>query len=69
MKRAIRINFKDGTYKDLVLSKATMVKTKNEMLYLDSLNDGTWRLIWNEGLIKDFTQVSNLEVIRDDEQD
>jgi len=66
MKRVIRINFSDGTYKELNLSKATSVKTKNEMLYLDKLNDGSWRLIWNEQLIEDFSKVKNLEIIRED---
>lgn len=65
-KRSIRINFKDGSFKDLVLSKATSVKTQNQMIYLDKLQDDSWRLIWNETLIPDFTQVVNLEVIRKD---
>jgi hypothetical protein len=66
MKRTIRINFNDGTFTDLELSKATSVRTKNEMLYLDKLNDGSWRLIWNESLINDFSKVINLEIIRED---
>lgn len=66
MKRSIRINFNDGTFKDLELSKATTVRTNNEMLYLDKLNDGSWRLIWNESLINDFSKVVNLEIIRED---
>jgi hypothetical protein len=66
MKRAIRINFNDGTYKDLELSKAVTVKTKNEMLNLEKLQDGTWRMIWNESLIEDFTKVVNFEVVREE---
>jgi hypothetical protein len=66
MKRIIRINFQDGSYKDLELSKATSVRTKNEMLYLDKLPDDSWRMIWNESLIPDFSTVSNLEIIRED---
>lgn len=66
MKRAIRINLKDGSFLDLELSRAVSVKTKNEMLNLEKLADGTWRMIWNESLIPDFTQVVNFEVIRED---
>lgn len=65
MKRAIRINLKDGSFLDLELSRAVSVKTKNEMLNLEKLADGTWRMIWNESLIPDFTQVVNFEVIRE----
>lgn len=65
-KRTIRINFNDGTYRDLVLSKATLIKTKSEMMNLEKLNDNTWRLIWSEGLIDDFSKVVNFEVVRED---
>jgi hypothetical protein len=66
MKRIIRINFQDGSHKDLELSNATSVRTKNEMLYLDKLPDESWRMIWNESLIPDFSTISNLEIIRED---
>lgn len=66
VQRSIRINFTDGTFKDLKLSRAVSVKTQNEMLNLEMLADGTWRLIWNESLIPDFTKVDNFEVVRDD---
>lgn len=66
MKRVIRINLKDGSFKDLELSRAVSVKTKNEMLNFEKMTDGTWRMIWNESLIPDFTQVVNFEVIRED---
>lgn len=64
-KRSIRLNFTDGSYRDLELSRAVSVKTSNEMLNLDRLADGTWRLIWNESLIPDFSQIVNFEVIRE----
>lgn len=66
MRRAIKLNFNDGTSKELELSKATLVKTKKEMLSLDMLDDGTWRLIWSENLIADFTKLVNMEVVRED---
>lgn len=64
-KRTIRINFNDGTFRDLVLSKATLIKTKSEMMNLEKLNNDTWRLIWSEGLIDDFSKVVNFEVVRE----
>jgi hypothetical protein len=66
MKRTLRINFEDGTFKDLNITKATSVKTNNEMIYFDKLKDDSWRLIWNEGLISDFSKVTNFEIVRED---
>jgi len=65
-KRAIDIVFKDGTRKTLQLVKATSVNTSSEMLHLDQLGNGGWRLIWNENLIPDFTKVDRLEIIREE---
>ena len=66
MKRIIRINRKDGTFTDLELSRAVSVKTSKKTINLEELPDGSWRMIWNESLIPDFTQVANLEIIRED---
>lgn len=65
IKRAIKIKMKDEE-KVLELSKATSVRTKKNMIYLDELDDGTWRLIYNENMIKDFSKVLSLDVIRED---
>lgn len=65
MKRTLRINFEDGTFKDLNITKATSVKTNNEMIYFDKLKDDSWRLIWNESLISDFSKVTNFEIVRE----
>lgn len=65
MKRSITI---DGADRELVLSKVTMIKNnKKEMIYLDKLDDGTWRLIYNEGLIPDLTKVSGFTIVREDD--
>lgn len=66
MKRSIKINLVDGTFKELILSRATLIKTQNKMMNLEELKDGTWRLIWSEGLIDDFSKVSNFEIVRED---
>lgn len=61
--RAILI---EGTDELLVLSKATAVKTKQNMIHFDQLPDGTWRLIYNGNMIPDFTKVLSLKIIRED---
>ena len=66
MKRSIVIKFIDDSEKELTLSKATMIKVDKGMLNLEQLKDGTWRLLWNEGLIEDFSKVKSFEVKRED---
>lgn len=63
MKRAIKL---EGLDKELILSKATAVKTDNMMIHLDQLKDGTWRLIYNSSLIPDFTKLESMIIIRED---
>jgi hypothetical protein len=64
MRRAIQI---EGTDLILELSKATAIrKTQAKMIHLDQLKDGSWRLIYNEDLIPDFTKVKSLKIIRED---
>lgn len=66
MLKSIRINFKDGTFKELVLSKATEVKTSNKMINIDKLKDGTWRMIYDADTIPDMVDVLNFELHRED---
>lgn len=61
--RAIEV---EGTDDVLILSKATAVKTSKNMIHLDQLDDGTWRLIYNGNMIPDFTKVLGLKILRDD---
>lgn len=56
----------EGTGQVLEISKATAVKTAKNMIYLDELNDGTWRLIWNGNMIPDFTKVKSIKIVRED---
>jgi len=60
-KRSIEIV---GINKTLEISKATAVRTDKQMIHLDQLEDGTWRLIYNATLIPDFTLVDSLNIIR-----
>jgi hypothetical protein len=65
MKRSLRLNFKDGSSKELPIAKATSVKTSKQMLNFDQLEDGNWRVIWNETLIPDISQLMNFEIVRE----
>ena len=63
MKRSIKI---EGTELELELSKVTSVKTSLNMIHLDQLPNGTWRLIYNGNMIPDFSKVESLTIIRED---
>ena len=55
----------EGTNKVLELSKVTSVKTTENMIHLDQLKDGTWRLIYNKDMIPDFTKIKGFKIIRE----
>ena len=64
MKRAIRL---EGLGQELVLSKATALKTTKNMIHLDQLNDGTWRLVFNDNMIPDFSKLTAMVIVREDD--
>ena len=66
MKRSVIIKFKDGTEKELVLSKATAMHMAAGMIHLNKLSDGTWRLIFSDDVVKDFSTVESLHIHRED---
>lgn len=66
MKRAIKINFKDGTNKELVLSKATAIRSDLGMLHLDKISDGKYRLTFSQDICDDFSKIESFGVIRED---
>lgn len=61
-KRFIKL---EGTDITLELSKATAVKTSQEMIHFDRLPDGTWRLIYNGNMIPDFSKIEAFRIIRE----
>lgn len=65
MKRSIIL---EGIGIELELSKVTAIKTESQMIHLDQLKNGTWRLIYNINLIPDITKLQSLQIIRDDEE-
>ncbi len=62
-RRSIKI---EGIGEVLELSKITAVRTNKNMIHLDQLDDGTWRLIYNSKLIPDFKDVVAFKIIRED---
>lgn len=64
-KRTMCLHKTDGTYIDLVISRAVSVDTKQSMINIDKLPDGTWRLIWDKNLLEEFTESKSLEMIRE----
>jgi hypothetical protein len=66
VRRAVRINFKDGSSTTLELSKATEIRAAIGMLHLDKLKDGTWRLTYSSDITKDFSKVVSFEMVRED---
>ena len=62
-RRAIKI---EGLDIELELSKVTAVRTSKQMIHLDQLKDGTWRLIYNSNLISDIADVEGFKIIRED---
>lgn len=68
-KRTMRINMVDGSHKDLEISQAVSMKTskKNDnRIYLEQLEDGTYRLLWTESLVAEFKDIQGFEMIRED---
>jgi hypothetical protein len=66
MKREIIIKLKDGSEKRLELSKATKLKMDASLLHLDKLKDGTWRLIWSEDIVDQFSDIDFIDINRED---
>ncbi len=63
-KRFIKIN---GTNLKLPVSKLTSIKSDQMMsIHFDKLKDGTWRIIYNERLIPDFSKIKSFEIIREE---
>jgi hypothetical protein len=69
-KRAIEIEFLDGTTKELEIGKAIAMTGQSESnggkIYLERMKDGKWRLFYTEDVIEDFSKVKGFNVIRED---
>ena len=63
MKRSIEI---EGIGKTLELSKVVEIDTRIEMINIEKLGDGTWRLIYSKSLIPDIEKVEGFKIVRED---
>ena len=64
----MRIHMMDGSFKDLSITQAVSMKTSKEndsRIYLEQLNDGSYRLLWSEDIVPEFKDIKGLEVIRE----
>lgn len=64
VRRAIALT--GSSLEPLELSKVVAVRTAKNMIHLDELDDGTWRLIYNGNHIPDFSKITALTLIRED---
>jgi hypothetical protein len=65
-RRAIEIKFVDGTSTTIELSKATSIKSDMGIIHLDRLPNKTWRLVWSEDIVDEFSKIKSFEMIRED---
>jgi hypothetical protein len=63
MKRSIEI---EGIGKVLELSKVVEIDTKIEMINIEKVGDGTWRLIYSKSLIPDIQKVKGFKIVREE---
>lgn len=66
MKRALVIVYKDGSTKELELSKATSIKADIGMFHMDKLPDGKWRLTFTNEIANEFKDVERIDIKRED---
>jgi hypothetical protein len=67
VKRSLVIKLKDGTSKELPISKATRIKSDEMgMMHFDKLQDGTWRLTFNDSIIDNFSKIESFFIKRED---
>lgn len=63
MRRAVEIV---GLDTELELEKVTMIRTPKQMIVLEQMPSGGWRLTYSDGVIPDITKVEALRFIRGD---
>lgn len=63
MRRALKL---EGIGTEFELSKVVQIDTKVDMINIEKLKDGTFRMIYSKSLIPDITQLTAITVIRED---
>jgi len=69
MKRFLRFTGTDGSDGDVVVSKVTAIKSdklKAAVFHVDKLDDGTFRITYNENTFPDIKDLKSIEIIRED---
>lgn len=66
--RIFRIVTEKGNV-DLNITKAVSIKSPKKMFSLEEMKDGSFRLIWSESLIKDFSEIKELNIVREELND
>lgn len=61
--KVLKINFKNGSSLELPLGKIVHSKSKKEMIYFDKAYDDRWRVIVSDKTMKDFNDISDIELI------
>ena len=54
------VKYKIKTYrqeKELDVSKVVKVQSKNDFIYFDKLKDGTYRVVYSNDTLKDYTEM------------
>lgn len=52
---------------ELELSIVTAIRVRPNMIHFDKLLDGTWRMTYNSLMIADFTKVTSLAMIKEED--
>ena len=65
MKRSIIVDSGDSQV-ELELERVTMVRTTKQMINLDRMDNGKWRLVYSEGTIQDISKLQALRLVRED---
>jgi len=59
-RRSIVIKHKDNSEQEYNVSKAVQIDVPQDMIHLDKLKDGSWRITYSKSLIENFSDVNIL---------
>lgn len=68
-KRIIELNMKDGSVKQLQLTKSTSVDNdlvSGSSIYIESNKDGTYRLAHGVSIFSEFDDIESITIVRRD---
>lgn len=68
-KRIIELNMKDGSVKQLQLTKSTSVDNdlvSGSSIYIEANKDGTYRLAHGASIFREFDDIESITIVRRD---